>query len=85
MSIAELAAALGQYSKALLPLPQDLSTLYLPCNQILKNITLHFRMNFFAALSAAKDAGPRPAHIKPLKRMALEIAAKNTFRGNCGR
>ena len=40
------------------------------------------KINFFAALSAAKDAGPRPAHIKPLKRMALEIAAKNTLTGN---
>ena len=35
--------------------------------------------NFFAALSAAKEAGPMPAHIKPLKRMCLEVAAKTTL------
>ena len=40
------------------------------------------KLNFFAALEEAKAAGPMPAHIKPLKRMAMEVVAKNTLAGN---
>jgi hypothetical protein len=35
--------------------------------------------NFFDALAAAKEAGPLPAYVKPLKRLALEIAVKTTL------
>ena len=37
--------------------------------------------DFFAALKAAKDAGPMPAHIKPLKRLALMSLADFTLSG----
>jgi hypothetical protein len=37
--------------------------------------------DFFAALKAAKDAGPMPAHIKPLKRLAIMALADFTLSG----
>ena len=38
--------------------------------------------NFLAALSAAKEAGPMPAHVKPLKRLALEVAVNITMKAH---
>ena len=40
------------------------------------------KTNFFGALAAAKAAGPMPAHIKPLKRLAMEVAVQVTLDGH---